>query len=244
TAETKGIVGIAGARVYFTHPLFAHGIYTGATPAQRRQMHRRLAAVVEEPELQARHLAKSTTEADARTLQSLDAAAQAARARGAPAAAAELIDLAIDLGGDEPQRLVDSARHHFDAGDTGRARAVLDRAIAQLEAGPLRAQALCLLAVIRLSGDSFVEAAELLQRSVDETGEDHPLAAQNLIALSFALENAGQLDRAIQTAEHAVTTAERLAYPHLLSQALSMRVMLRFISGAGLDAPSMRRALK
>lgn len=243
-AETKGIVGIDGGRLYFTHPLFAHGIYTGASPAQRREMHRRLAVVVEEPELQARHLAKSAIEADPRTLQSLDAAAQAARVRGAPAAAAELLDRAIVLGGAQPERLISSARNHFDAGDTPRARTALERAIATLEAGSLRAQALCLLAVIRLSGDSFVEAADLLRRALDETDEDQLLRAQILVTLSFALENAGQLDGAMQTAEHAVATAGRLAHPHVFSQALSMRVMLGFISGAGLDAPSMRRALE
>lgn len=243
-AEAKGIVGIDGVRIYFSHPLFAHGIYTGATPAQRRRMHRRLAAVVEEPELRARHLAKSATVADERMLQSFDAAAQAARLRGAPAAAAELLDLAIGLGGDQPRRLISSASYHFDAGDTARARSALERAIVQLEAGPLRAQAFWLLAVIRLSGDSFVEATDLLRRALGETDEDHPLRTQILVTLSFALFNAGQLDRALQTAERAVTTAERLAHPHLLSEALSMRVMMRFITGAGLDVPSVRRALE
>ena len=243
-AESRGIVGIAGARIYFTHPLLAHGVYTSAAAAQRRAMHRRLAEVVEEPELRARHLAKAVTVGEPQTLQALDAAAELARMRGAPAAAAELLDLAIGLGGEQPERVIASARHHFDAGDTERARTMLEETIDRISAGPLRAQAACLLGVVRLSEDSFVEAVDVLQRALRETGEDHPLRAQIFVTLSFALENAGDVGAAMQTAEHAVATAERTAQPNLLSQALSMRVVLGFIRGAGLDAPSMRRALE
>ena len=81
-------------------------------------MHRNLAGVVEEPELRARHLALATTSADPLTLQSLDEAAEMARIRGAPDAAAELVELALGLGGDTPERRIRSANHHMDAGDS------------------------------------------------------------------------------------------------------------------------------
>ena len=96
--EGKGIVGIDGHRLRFAHPLLARGFYTDVTPARRRSMHRRLAEIVDEPELKARHLAMAAT-GDELTLLSLDEAADMARRRGAPAAAAELLDLAIGLGG-------------------------------------------------------------------------------------------------------------------------------------------------
>jgi hypothetical protein len=97
--EGKAIVGIDGHRLRFAHPLLAKGFYTDVTPARRRSMHRRLAAIVNEPELKARHLAMAATHGDEQTLTSLDEAADMARSRGAPAAAAELLDLAIALGG-------------------------------------------------------------------------------------------------------------------------------------------------
>src|SRR5262249_58777769 len=56
-AETKGIIATRGNRVRYSHPLLAHGVYTDARPAERRRMHRKLAAVVAQPELKARHLA-------------------------------------------------------------------------------------------------------------------------------------------------------------------------------------------
>ena len=83
-------------------PLLARGVYSLVGPARRRQMHRTLADIVEQPELRARHLALASSSADPATLLALDAGADSARARGAPAAAAELLDLAINLGGDTP----------------------------------------------------------------------------------------------------------------------------------------------
>src|SRR5262245_41984872 len=102
SAESKGIIAIDGNRIQFAHPLLARGVYTEAAPGRRRTMHRRLADIVDEPELRARHLALAATSGDQLTLRALDTAAESARVRGAPAAAAELMDLAIGLGGDTP----------------------------------------------------------------------------------------------------------------------------------------------
>lgn len=242
-AEGSGIVGFDGNRLRFSHPLLARGVYTGATASRRRGMHRRLAGIVEQPELRARHLALAATSGDPQTLQSLDAAADMARRRGAPGAAAELLDLAIGLGGDTPQRRIRSAGHHFEAGDPARARGMLDATIEQLTSGVLRAEALSLLAVVRLFDDSFVEAAALLEGALGEAGVSLAVRVQMLVTLAFALVNNGQFDAAMQSAEDAVSNAERLGTPHLLSQALGMRVVLRFMGGDGLDEVGLQRAL-
>jgi predicted ATPase len=97
-AERNGIVSIEGNRIRFTHPLLAGGVYADASPMRRRLMHRRLAGVVDELELRARHLALASTTGDPETLEALDDAAASAQARGAPAAAAELLELATALG--------------------------------------------------------------------------------------------------------------------------------------------------
>jgi DNA-binding CsgD family transcriptional regulator len=242
-AEGKGIVRISGNRLRFTHPLLARGVYTDATPQRRRAMHRNLAGVVGVPELQARHLALAATSADPLTLQALDEAARTARVRGAPAAAAELLELGIGLGGDSPERRIKLAGHHFDAGDPVRAGALLDETMQRLPPSVLRAEAASLLAVIRLLSDSFLDAAGVLERSLREAATSLALTVQMLITLSFALVNAGKTEAAEQRADEAVAAAERLGYPHLLGQALSMRVMLHFMRGDGLDEPSLQRAL-
>jgi ATP/maltotriose-dependent transcriptional regulator MalT len=243
-AESQGIVEIDGQRLCFAHPLLAHGVYTGAEPARRRAMHRRLAQVVEEPELQARHLALAAVSADPATLNSLDAASETARIRGAPAAAAGLLDLAIRLGGDTPQRRIASASHHLNAGNPGRAREMLEQTIDALVPGALRAEALSLLGFVRMYDDSCQEAADLLARALAEATESLALRAQILVTMTVALYNAGDLAAAIRAAEDAVTTSVRLGQPQLLSQALSMRAMSGFLAGEGVDASSLARALE
>ncbi|TFV61461.1 LuxR family transcriptional regulator [Mycobacterium sp. PS03-16] len=242
-AESNGVITLDGHHVRFTHPLLARVVYTEADIALRRATHRRLAGIVSEPEVRARHLALGATTGDPETLRALDEAADTARVRGAPAAAAELLDLAIGLGGDTPQRRIMSARHHFTAGDPVRAQGSLEATMAQLEPGALRAEAASLLGYVRLIGDSFPEAADLLQHTLPEAA-DHPVVlVPMLVTLAFALFNAGHLDAAYDRARDAVTHAERLGDPGLLAQALSMRAMIRFLHGDGADDPSMRRAL-
>jgi ATP/maltotriose-dependent transcriptional regulator MalT len=243
-AESKGIIAIDGNRIHFAHPLLARGVYTETAPGQRRTMHRRLADIVDEPELRARHLALAATSGDHITLRALDTAADSARIRGAPAAAAELMDLAIGLGGDTPARRLRSALHHFDAGDQDRARAVLQETIEQLAPGNPRAEALSRLAVVRLYSDGFFEAARLLQRALREVELDSPLRVQVLITLAYALLNANQAEAGLRTAQEAVTHAAQLDQRHLLGLALGMRVVLRFLCGEGLDDGDLRRAVE
>src|SRR6476646_2564524 len=112
-AQAKGILAIDGNTVRFPHPLLARSVYTDASPAERRATHRLLAESVILPELKARHMALAASRADPETLKALDTAADVARARGAPAAAAELVELAIGLGEDKPSRRIRAVEHHF-----------------------------------------------------------------------------------------------------------------------------------
>ena len=243
-AETHAVVAIDGNRVHFTHPVLAHGVYSGTPPRRRREMHRRLAELVIEPELRARHLALSDATGEPQTIRALDTAADIARARGAPAAAAELLELAIGLGADDPLRRISCATHYFAASDPGHARQLLEAVVQDLPAGPLRAVALHQLALVRVFGDSFFDAADLLERGLTETGDDLALRVLVLVTLAFARFNAGQLPAAVESGEEAVTDATRLGLPHLLSLALGMQAMIRFLRGDGFDVSSMQRALE
>ncbi len=243
-AESKGVIAIDGNRISFAHPLLARGVYAEAAPGQRRTMHRRLADIVDEPELRARHLALAATSGDHVTLGALDAAAESARVRGAPAAAAELMDLAIGLGGDTAERRLRSALHHFDAGDQERAGVVLEETVEMLPPGNQRAEALSRLAIVRLYGDGFLETSRLLQRALHDADDDSPLRVQILITLGYALLNANQAEAGLHTATEAVASAEQLGEPQLLSMALSMRVILQFLCGLGINDQDLRRSLE
>jgi DNA-binding NarL/FixJ family response regulator len=242
-AEAEGIIEIAGNRWEFAHPLLARGVYDNATPAQRRKMHRRLAQVVDQPELRARHLALSATQGDQTTLQALDTAAESARTRGAPAAAAELLELAMRLGGDTAERRTQTAAYHFDAGDPGRARSLLEETVAQMSAGESRAGALNGLALVRIYYDGFAEAADLLRQALEDAAGNATLRVQMLVTLSYALLNSGELIAAVRTVDDAVTEAVKLDRPHLVNMAQGMRAMLRFMRGDGFDEAAMSHAV-
>lgn len=245
-AENSGIVDIDGGQLHFAHPLLARSVYVEAGPVLRRAMHARLAGLVDEPESRARHLALAATGATRTTLDALDVAAELARKRGAPAAAAELLDLAIGLGpgGNTPERRIRAAGHHVGAGNSGRARDLLTDAIADVPPGGLRVGALMLLAVVELFDNSFLEGVAVLERGLGEVGEYPVLRGLMLVTLSFALLNVGRPTEASDTVEEAVLVATRSGYSPLLGQALGMRAMVRFVQGRGLDRTDIRRALE
>jgi ATP/maltotriose-dependent transcriptional regulator MalT len=243
-AEGNGIVEIEHSRLRFAHPVLAQGVYSSATPAQRRQTHRRLAEVVHDPELMARHRALAATRADRETLQTLDVAAELARNRGAPAAAAELVELAIGLGGATPERRIQLADYHFAASNPARARVLLEEALDQPIPRELRAHVLSLLGVIAVFDEGFAEAEALLQRALSEAPADPAWRVQILVTLSFAQTNIGHIDAALATIDDAVTEATNLGQSHLLSSALGTRAMLRFMSGAGVDKSGVQHALE
>ena len=243
-AADQGLITLEGQRIRFAHPLLARAVYTTAGRTRRRVLHRRLADLVEEPELQARHLALSSVRGEPKTLTTLDNAARTARARGAPAEAAELLDLALGLGGDTPERRIRSAQYHCDAGDFTRAADLLEATVAALPAGPQRAEAMSRLAAVAVFDSNFAQAADLLVRALDEVGDDTTLRAQLLVTLAFAQFNIGDMTGAADTVESAVAAATVADQPELLCQALSIRVNQRFVRGEGLDEESLAHALR
>ncbi|MFS0898438.1 LuxR C-terminal-related transcriptional regulator [Mycolicibacterium litorale] len=242
-AEEQGLVEIDGLSVRFAHPLLARGVYSEAGPARRRHMHRRLAGVIAQPEQKARHLALAATSQDDDTLAALDAAANAARARGAPAAAAELLEFAMRLGGDTDLRRLQAAAHYFTAGDSVRAEELLSTTLPRMPHGPLRAIASMQLAGIVMDHNDFRHGLELLTEALADCDTDRTLEVHCLLSLSMAQTNAGDHEAALSNADRAVTIAEQTGQTQLIGQALTVRVFTRFIFGHGIDEEELRRAL-
>jgi DNA-binding CsgD family transcriptional regulator len=242
-AEAQRVVVLDGHRLRFTHPILSHGVYSGAPPHRRRDMHRRLAGLVQDPELKARHLALSSTTAEPATVAALDQAADIARRRGAPAAAAELLELAIKLGANDPLRRIRCATDHFDASNSGLARQMLEAVLQEVPQGAPRAEALLRLGLTRLYDDSFPEAAEILASALHDVDLDPGMRVRIRVSLSYALLNAGQIDQAYEHVQRAVTDADGLGLAALVSQALGMRTMIDFMVGRGIDQPALERAV-
>jgi len=70
------IVQLEDGTVTFAHPLLASAAYSQALPSRRREIHRRLAALVSDAEERARHLALSTEGPDEEVALALDEAAR------------------------------------------------------------------------------------------------------------------------------------------------------------------------
>jgi hypothetical protein len=129
-AVAADVVAIDGDDVRFTHPLLAEGVIAAASPGRVREVHLRLAEVVANAEERARHLAAGTKGPSREVAVALDEAAELASARGAPTAAAALLDLAAvatpaDAIGERARRQIEAAEHRIASGETAAVREVL-----------------------------------------------------------------------------------------------------------------------
>ena len=165
SAERAGVIEVSGSRLRFTHPLLASTHYSNTPVSQRRELHRRLAAVIDDEEERAQHIALGAEAPDRAIADTLEAAAQLAARRGATESAAQLLEDAARLTPIDQlvawnERMVAAAGHRFTSGEVARAREMLDELLPDLRSGPLRARVRLQLAEIR--GDEPKVALELM----------------------------------------------------------------------------------
>ena len=213
--------------VRFTHPLLASVCYDDAPPWRRREAHARLAAVVDGEE-RARHLALATKGSDAAVAAALDEATPHALDRGAPAAAAELCEIAAQLtppGDPAARRLrrLAAAEAHRIAGDRDRATAILDELLVEAPAGPQRADVLFGLARTRRA--DLPTIARWCETALAEAGDDHRRAAEFLTFLSWTRLLEGRVRDALEHARAALGHAELAGDDALLARAIARVAM-------------------
>ncbi|GIJ54411.1 helix-turn-helix transcriptional regulator [Virgisporangium aurantiacum] len=105
-AEAAGLIEV-GSRVRFRHPLVRTAIYREASPAERRDVHRALAAATDpaaDPDRRAWHRAHAAADADEDVATDLVSSADRAQRRGGLAAAAEFLRRATELTPDPATR--------------------------------------------------------------------------------------------------------------------------------------------
>ncbi|HEY7604331.1 MAG TPA: AAA family ATPase [Gaiellaceae bacterium] len=194
--------------IRFTHPLLASVLYADLGE-ERRSLHGRIAAIVDDPLLRARHLALSTRSPDADVAAALDDAAGLATARGSSAVAAELADQALrltppEVHSERHRRALAAARAYHAAGEWTRAGAIASDLLAETESGPLRAEVLVLLAEL----GSVDDAVALLDEALREPGVRPALSSIIHYRLAWAARFREGYVRALEHARVAYRLAQ------------------------------------
>jgi DNA-binding CsgD family transcriptional regulator len=247
-AAAAGIVEVTGDRIMFTHPLLASVVYAEASPSARRDLHARLAEIVDDPDERARHLALAAEGPDPQVAAALEEAARRARARGAAQSAAELWERARRLTPTvDPaalRRAADAAECHFEAGDTDRARVLLEDVVTRLPPGHERATALTRLAWIRAIGEGFRIGADLFRAALAEVGDDPASRIEIERGLAWSVHEIGDVAGAQPHARAALAMAEQLGEPALLARALADMAFFETVRGRGIPTAIIERALE
>ena len=239
-AERAGIVLVDSSQVVFAHPLFASAIQSHAGATEVRRVHRELAGTVREPEERARHAALGAAAPDLAIAGDLEAAATLARSRGAPAAAAELLELAITMtpGTDESRRgadRVEAAAHWFDAGDLGRAESLVTEAAAGKLQPPTRARALHLMGQLHARRSTFGEALAVASEALIAAAGDDALTAELEMDIGYYAVSLGDVPTSVEHVTAGVRAAERAGEAGLLGDAMATATVCEFVAGKGFD---------
>ena len=246
-ADEAGVLVPDRGRLRFTHPLLASVVYASAPEHRRRDVHRRLAAIVSDDEERARHLAQCTTDADAAQADAVELGALRAARRGAQDAAAELFAAACRLT--PPDRREDTARRMLGGasalnavGDFEEARSLAERALDTATSEPLRAQILTFLAGLAWFGGRGNEATELVDRALREIGDDR--GPQGEIYARFTRYHFAQdLERALEYADTGLQVLREEHEPALVAHLLIDRFFAGALRGLGAERDLLERGL-
>ena len=249
-AVDANVVVVVGDRIAFTHPLLASAAYLMAPLSRRRELHRRLASLVNEPEERARHLALVANAPDEDVAQVLEMGARQAFERGAPSAAADLSAVArrltpADAPGGARRRSLAEAEYALQAGDPERVREVLEDVLAMSPPGSARAEALSYLGRYYMSGIDWRKSAEVLWDALREAAADPLVRAHCELELSVTLLllRADMHDVAAH-ARTAAELAEQVGEPSVLGEALAIQAESEFLLGRPPTPAVRKRALE
>ena len=242
-----GILESHGGRLAFAHPLLASAAYGSIAAAGRRDLHRRIAEMVGDPDESALHLALAAEGPDSTVAAALAEAAGRISTRSA-LAAAELHEEAArltpaELADDRSERLSEAAWQHFRSGDGRRAAALLASLVDTLPPGSTRALALSRLGALRLGEESLDSAEQLFRRASDEPAMPAEVRAFAALGMAWSANLRLDLAPARAHAHEAIRLADPAGREGTLSAALSVLGQASFLAGFGVDAALMARAV-
>jgi DNA-binding CsgD family transcriptional regulator len=199
-AAAARVIERENGAIRFTHPLLSSVLYLDLGD-ERRSVHARIAEIVEDPLLRARHMALSCDAPDAAVAAVLEDAAALAVERGVLAVAAELAEQAVRLTppaafDERRRRALAAARAHRGAGEWTRARTIATDLLAEADLGPLRAEALVLLAELEGLHRAVGLVEEALREAVSRPALQSVIQCRLAVAVRFEEGFDGGLDHA------------------------------------------------
>jgi len=175
-AEGAVLVQISGATITFRHPLVRSALYQGATLSQRQRVHAALAGAFtgeEHADRRVWHQALATLTGDEEVAAALEASARRAQLRAGHASAATAFLRAAELSTDDTRRtrrIAAAAQAAWDAGQPGRARDAIARALPSADR-ETRAQLLHLSGVMEARTGSRRDACTRLLEGIELTSD-------------------------------------------------------------------------
>ncbi|MDQ6876777.1 MAG: AAA family ATPase [Candidatus Dormibacteraeota bacterium] len=242
------LIRFEGPRIRFAYPLIGSVIYASATPGQRQRLHQRIAAVVNDADECAHHLALGTEGTDGRVAGLLEQAGRRANVRGAPEVAATLLEKAAwatppEEAEHRAHRFVSAVDYHLRAGETARARTLLEERLESMPVGVGRARVLQRLAKVRFAEEGVAPTEELLTAALLEGTGDPLLHAALERDLAMTLIQSGRLQEAATHSASSRRLAEQLHNEWLLSSARAHEAATSYFLTGQLSSGTMERLI-
>ena len=241
------VIERSSGRLRFNHPLIGSVVYEEAGADRRRELHRRLAIIADDEDERVRHLALASDGPSATVADGLEAAAARANARGAPEAAAALMELASNLTPRDQtalrsNRTLKAADHHLLVGDTTRAEMLLEPLVSDGPSGLIRAQVMHRLGLVRWWTESLEAAEYGLQQALAESQCDDRFRSAVLRDLVYMMLQSGKLREAHAHARTLLEVAEESQNSELLGTALVLCSTSDCLLGNGVNRSDLDRA--
>jgi DNA-binding CsgD family transcriptional regulator len=225
-----GLLILDGGRVRLSHPLLAAAVRKSSRAADRRLLHRELAASAQDETIRARHLALATTGTDERLAGVIAAAADRALRRGAAHDAVDLAEHAVRLtppaAADRPDRLLALAEYLLMVGEPVQARELITPSLGEFPPGAARARAHLLLADAGIL-DEHQYHLELALAESEQQPELRAIAlgAKAVLLATILLERIEEAQACAEQARALVTSCGAAVEREVLQALAWVRVM-------------------
>jgi DNA-binding CsgD family transcriptional regulator len=145
---------------------------------------------------------------------------------------------------DARRRTIEAGDCHLEAGDTDRARRLLEDVVARLPPGRERAVALTRLAWVTGFGRGFHVSVDLFRDALAEIGDDPAARIEIERGLAWSIHEIGDVAAAEPHARAALELAERLGEPGVLASTLADMAFYQTVLGRGVPTALIERALE